>query len=62
MLCRWASVSAGLALNIDKSNVLIVSNKNIVDSIYIFINGVKLPFVKSAKYLEIDNKLSWFNH
>ena len=41
-----------------------MSNKNIVDSIYIFINGVKSPFVKSAKYLrvEIDSKLSWSNH
>ena len=30
----------------------------------IFINGVKLPFVKSAKYLgvEIDSKLYWSNH
>ena len=64
MLRRGVSVSAGLTLNIDKCNVLIISNKNIVDSIDIFINGVKLPFVKSAKYLgvEIDNKLSWSNH
>ena len=53
-----------LTLNINKCNVLIISNKNIVDSIDIFINGVKLPFVKSAKYLgvEIDSKLSWSNH
>ena len=30
-----------------------------MDSIGIFINGVKLPFVKSAKYIgiEIDSKL-----
>ena len=41
-----------------------ISNKNIVDSIDIFINGVKLPFVESAKYLgvEIDSKLSCSNH
>ena len=53
-----------LTLNINKCNVLIISNKNIVDSIAIFINGVKLPFVKSAKYLgvEIDSKLSWSSH
>ena len=60
-----------LTLNIHKCNllkkiinVLIKSNKNIVDSIDIFINGVKLPFVKSAKYLgvEIGSKLSWSNH
>ena len=53
-----------LTLNINKCNVLIISNKNIVHSIDIFINGVKLPFVKSAKYLgvEIDSKLSWSNH
>ena len=29
-------------------------NKNIVDSIDIFIKGVKLPFVKSAKYLGVE--------
>ena len=48
-----------LTLNMNKCNVLIISNKNIVDSIDIFINGVKLLFVKSAKYLgvEIDSKL-----
>ena len=53
-----------LTLNISKCNVLIISNKNIVDSIDIFINGVKLPFFRSAKYLgvEIDSKLSWSNH
>ena len=53
-----------LTLIINKCNVLIISNKNIVDSIDIFTNGVKLPFVKSAKYLgvEIDSKLSWSNH
>ena len=53
-----------LTLNIDKCNVLIISNKNIVDSIDILINGVKLPFDKSAKYfgVEIDSKLSWSNH
>ena len=53
-----------LTLNINKCNVLIISNKNIVHSIDIFRNGVKLPFVKSAKYLggEIDSKLSWSNH
>ena len=53
-----------LTLNINKCNVFIISNKNIVDSIDIFINGVKLPFVKSAEYLgvEIDSKLSWSNH
>ena len=53
-----------LTLNMDKCNVLIISNKNIVDSIDIFINSVKSPFVKSAKYLgvEIDSKLSWSNH
>ena len=53
-----------LTLNINKCNVLNISNKNIVDSIDIFINGVKLPFVKSAKYLgvEIDSKLSWSYH
>ena len=33
----------------NKCNGLIISNKNIVDSIDIFINDVKLPFVKSAK-------------
>ena len=53
-----------LTLNINKCNVLIISNKNIVDSVDIFINGVKLPFVKSAKYLgvEINSRLSWSNH
>ena len=53
-----------LTLNIDKFNVLIISNKNIVDSIAFFINRVKSPFVKSSKYLgvEIDNKLSWSDH
>ena len=40
-----------LTLNINKCNVLIIFNKNIVDSIDIFINGVKLPFVKSAKFI-----------
>ena len=53
-----------LTLNIDKCNVLILSNKNIVDSIDILKNGVKLPFINSANYLgvDIDNKLSWSNH
>ena len=53
-----------LTLNIDKCNVLIIPNTNIVDSIHIYINGVKLPFVKSAKNLGviIDSKLSWSNH
>ena len=53
-----------LTLNMNKCNVLIISTKNIVDSIDIFINGVKLPFFKSAKYIgvEIDSKLSWSNH
>ena len=53
-----------LNLNIHKCNVLIISNKNVVISIDIFINCVKLPFVKSANFLgvEIDSKLSWSNY
>ena len=48
-----------LTLNINKCNVLIISNKNIVDSIDIFINGVKLPFVKSANHIDgVCKKLS----
>ena len=49
---------------LDKCNVLIRSNKKIVGSIDISINGVKLPFVKSAKYLGVENdsKLSRSNH
>ena len=60
---KWF-VQLKLTLNIDKFNVIIISNTNIVDSIAIFINGVKLPFVKSSKYLgvEIANKLSWSDH
>ena len=54
---KWCGQNK-LTLNINKCNVLIISNKNIVDNIDIFLNGVKLPFVKSAKYLgvEIDSK------
>ena len=60
---KWFGQNKG-TLNMDKCNVLIISNNNIVDSIDIFINGVKLPFVESAKYIgvEIDSKLSWSNH
>ena len=45
---------------LNKCNVLILSNKNIVDVIDIFKKGVKLSFVKSEKYLavEIDCKLA----
>ena len=51
-------------LNIYKCNVLIISNTNIVDSIDTFLNGAKLPFVKSVESLgvKIDNKLSCSNH
>ena len=53
-----------LSLNIDKSNYMIFTQRNISQCNDVFINGQKLERVFSTKFLGvvIDHKLTWKKH
>ena len=54
-----------LSVNIDKCHVMLISGRNTSrHSLNIDIDGMKIPHVRSAKYLGvvIDSQLTWTDH
>ena len=61
---KWFRMNK-LSVNIDKCHVMLISGRNTSwYSINIDIDGVKIPHVRNAKYLEvvIDSELKWTDH
>ena len=61
---KWFRMNK-LSVNIDKCHVMLISGRNTSRySLNIDIDGVKIPHVRSAKYLGvvIDSELKWNDH
>ena len=61
---KWFRMNK-LSVNIDKCHVMLISGRNTYRySLGIYIDGVKIPHVRSAKYLGvvIDSQLTWTDH